>query len=235
MGMPEDFDKSAPALASDDFRRIFSWVASGQEVQLKETRTSDNRFLKCVYHFTLPATFRGGFRASREVYLVFDRDIFSEVRGEVLGIAKGQEIKPSLAGFGDPVTDWFFRTGLQSGQNRSIFSFRRQTDISSVEKWWVSFVARWKQSANWAGSDTLMTFALNEEGEVLRQVPTKDVFAALCNLESEIGKADALPILESAQKAARESLRGVLPKNADTRHLALFTLNLIAWENEKIP
>ncbi|MFT5404098.1 MAG: superfamily II DNA or RNA helicase, partial [Verrucomicrobiales bacterium] len=119
MGMPEAYGKLAPALEAQDFRKAFAWAASAQDVQLKETRTSDQRFLKGVYHFKLPTAFRGGMRPSNEVYLVFDREIFADVRGEVLGTVRGQEIKPSLAGFGDTVTNWFFKTGLNAGPART--------------------------------------------------------------------------------------------------------------------
>ena len=57
MGMPQGFGDAASALGPDDFRKAFSWVAGGQEILLRETRTSDKRFLKGVYHFTLPANF----------------------------------------------------------------------------------------------------------------------------------------------------------------------------------
>jgi superfamily II DNA or RNA helicase len=229
MGMPEDFGKSAPTLQSDDFRQAFAWAAAGQNVQLKETRTSDNRYLKDVYHFTLPGAFHGGFRPSREVHLVFDRDTFAEVRGEVLGIAKGQEIKPSLAGFGDPVTDWFFRTGLQAGDGRSLFALERLSNISSQEKWWVSYAARWKQPGNWSGPDALFTFALDSDGNVLRLLPTKEVFAALHSSKEARPSTEPLPELAGAQAAAKIELRSSLPKGIDTRHLALFHLSLIWW------
>lgn len=231
MGMPVDFGKSAPALQSDDFRQAFAWAAAGQDVQLKETRTSDSRYLKDVYHFTLPGAFRGGFRPSREVYLVFDRDVFAEVRGEVLGIARGQEIKPSLAGFGDPVTDWFFRTGLQAGEGRSIFAVKRPSDTSIQEKWWISYSARWKQPANWSGPDALFTFALDSDGGLLRLVPTEEVFSVLRSLKAAPACMESLPDLGGAQAAARIELRNNLPKGIDSRHLALFHFCIIRWSD----
>jgi hypothetical protein len=229
MGMPEDFEKSAPALGPDDFRQAFAWAAGGQDVQLKETRTSDNRFLKGVYHFTLPTAFRGGMRASREVYLVFDREIFADVRGDVLGSARGQEIKPSLAGFGDLVTDWFFRTGLHARTGHTVFSIRRQPETTNNEVWWISYAARWKQSANWAGPDALFTLALDSSGMVLRQVPNQETFVALQNAKPATPPPGPMPTLEPARSAVVAELRATLTKGQDSSHLALFPLAIIRW------
>lgn len=229
MGMPEDFDKSAPALLADDFRQAFAWAASGQDALLRDTRTSDKRFLKGVYHFTLPTAFRGGFRPSREVYLVFDREVFADVRGEVLGIAKGQEIKPSLAGFGDPVTDWFFRSGLQARENRTAFALQHLPEHPEHEAWWISYASRWKQPAQWSGPDAFFTFSMDSNGAVIRLVPTEEVFDALRKAKGVFPPSESLPSLESAQSEARNALRKTLSPGVDTRNLALFPLSVIRW------
>ena len=60
-----------------------------------------------VYHFPLPEAFRDPvFRPSRTGHVVFDREVFQRVRDEGLGTVRGQPIRPVLAGFGEPVTDW---------------------------------------------------------------------------------------------------------------------------------
>lgn len=229
LGMPEGFNKSAPSLQPDEFRQAFTWVAAGQQVMLRETRTSDNRFLRGVYHFTLPEAFRGGLRASREVYLVFDRETFSEVRGEVLGKARGQEIKPSLAGFGDPVTDWFFRRGLHAGDHRTLFSLCRSEGSPAEEAWWITFAARWKQAAHWAGPDALFTVALGEDGTVIRAVSSQDAFTALQSARAGAAADAQLPPLESAQSACKGELRNAIPKDIDPSRLALFPLTVVHW------
>ena len=229
MGMPEDFDNSAPAMASEDFRQAFAWVAGGHNVMLRQTRTSENRLLRGVYHFTLPEAFRGGLKASREAYLVFDREVFAEVRGEVLGTARGQEIKPSLAGFGDPVTDWFFRTGLRAQENRSVFSLRRNPDATDRGSWWIAYGARWKQSANWSGPDAVFTFSIDAEGSVLGQISTEVAFSMLRSANPGAPVAVSLPRLEGVWGAARSELRATIAQGIDTRHLALFPIGLIQW------
>lgn len=229
LGMPEDFGKSAPELDADDFRQAFAWLATGQGVRLKETRTSDRRFLRGVFHFKLPPGFRTGLRPSREVYLVFDREAFSDVRGEVLGYAKGQEIRPSLAGFGDTVTDWFFRTGLHSGPNRTIFALKGPPDQNPLESWWISYAARWKQPAPWTGPDSVFTFALDSNGKILRKVPSNEAFKQLRQCQESTNFSSTLPLLEDGEEGAKEALRTSLGKGIDPKHLALFPLSMIQW------
>jgi len=229
MGMPEDFGKSAPTLKADDFRQAFAWAASGQNIQLKETRTSDNRFLKGVYHFTLPTAFRGGLRPNREAYLVFDRETFSDVRGEVIGTARGQEIKPTLAGLGDAVTDWFFRSGLQASSAKTAFALTRPDSVANEETWWIVYSARWKQSAHWSGPDALFTFALNRDGEISREVPAEAVFQALRNASQAPHSSERLPPLEASQQSARDGLRKVLSPGTKPDNLSLFAFTVIRW------
>ena len=229
MGMPEGFGDAASTLGSDDFRKAFSWVAEGQDIRLKETRTSDKRFLKGVYHFTLPTNFKGGLRASREAYLVFDREVFAEVRGEVLGVARGQEIKPSLAGFGDPVTDWFFRSGLHSAESRSVFSLERAPALPQNEVWWIAFAARWKPATRWVGPDACVLIAVDSSGEFLRTVLTHEAFAVFESAKSSDAAPASLPNLSACETHLRNLLRQMIPQTADKRHLAFFPMAAIAW------
>jgi superfamily II DNA or RNA helicase len=229
LGMPDNYDKTPATLSTDDFRQAFTWAAGGQDVTLKETRTSENKFLKGVYHFTLPPAFKVTFKASKEVYLVFDREIYAEVKGEVLGRAKGQAITPSLGGFGDPVTDWFFRSSLKAGDAHSVFAVRRHEDMPAKASWWITFVARWKRSASWAGPDAIYTFALDVDGEVVEQVSTEAAFGKLAGLKPGAPEVGSLPQLSSAQRAAVEKLKATVPAGLDQRHLNLFPLLVVKW------
>jgi hypothetical protein len=152
------------------------------------------------------------------------------VRGEVLGTVRGQEIKPSLAGFGDTVTNWFFKTGLNAGPARTAFSVKRQALVQEKEVWWVTCAARWKQSDGWSGPDALFTCAIDESGAMIRLVETKEVFKALQNVEPGKTTREALPDLSPSKAAALEALRSQLPKGIDARHLVLFPLTLILWQ-----
>ena len=231
LGMPENYDKSPAALSTDDFRMAFTWAAAGQDVALKETRTSENKFLKGVYHFTLPPAFKVTFKASKEVYLVFDREIFAEVKGEVLGEAKGQKIRPSLGGFGDPVTDWFFRSSLQAANAHSAFATVRPDGVAADVVWWITYAARWKQATNWAGPDALFTFALDASGQVLTQVPAESAFPVIKGVQPAAAPAAlSVPQLSGAMSAVVAQLKAAVPSDIDERHLNLFPLFLIHWK-----
>lgn len=229
LGMPENYDKSPPSLSSDDFRQAFAWAAAGQNVLLKETRTSENKFLKGVYHFTLPAAFKVTFRASKEVYLVFDRDVFAEVKGEILGRAMGQAIRPSLGGFGDPVTDWFFRSSLHAADGGSVFAAKSPANLPENSVWTVCYAARWKRAADWAGPDAIFTFALDASGQVISQLPADLVFAAIKSIQPAAASVTALPDMSASDAAALQQLRAAVPRDADERHLSLFPLMMIQW------
>jgi len=179
--------------------------------------------------FRLPSNFKGGLRASREAYLVFDREIYAEVRGEILGVAKGQEIKPSLAGFGDPITDWFFRSGLQAGVFRSVFSLERDPSIPKNEHWWIAFAARWKPGAKWVGPDACIIVAADSSGEFLRPISGQHVFGILEAAKPGNSTPTSLPDFSACEAHVRDALRQLIPKNADKRHLAFFSMAAIAW------
>ncbi len=228
LGMPENYGQGAPALNSEDFRQAFTWAAAGHDIVLKETRTSDNKFLKCVYHFTLPSAFRGGLRPSRECYLVFDREMFASVRGTVLGKARGQEIKPSLAGFGDAVTDWFFRGALQAGAGSGCYTMKRPGDAPLEEAWWVVFAARWKGGRDWSGPDLILGYGVNAQGIVLRALSPQQIMTAAKVAESaSVSEELVLPDLSPAMSACKGDLRQKPEVQANATSLNLWPLCLI--------
>src|SRR6185369_7340165 len=100
LGMPADATLNKPLLKSEDFRDAFALALEQHGLRLIETRTQESKFVEGVYHFRLPTAFKDPvLRPSPEIYLTFDRTRFAAVRGQVLGMAKGQEIRPTLAGF----------------------------------------------------------------------------------------------------------------------------------------
>lgn len=229
LGMPENYDKSPAGLDADDFRHAFSWAAACQNVALRETRTSENKFLKGVYHFTLPDAYKVSFRASKSVYLVFDRDIYSEVKGEVLGTARGQSIRPSLGGFGDPVTDWFFKTSLQSKDAHPAFAIKRPDGMSSGVVWWVAYTARWKRSTQWAGPDAVFVAALNASGEVVDSVAASSVFKTLKEVRAGTSRIACLPPMGASSAWAIRRLKESIPADADQRYLHFSPFLFIQW------
>ncbi|MCP5556625.1 MAG: DEAD/DEAH box helicase [Verrucomicrobiaceae bacterium] len=231
LGMPTNYGQGSPELSSDAFRQVFAWAAAGHGIVLRETRTSDNKFLKGVYHFTLPEAFRGGLRPSRECHLVFDRDQFADARNTSLGRVRGQDIKPTLAGFGDAVTDWFFRSALQATWSNSFYRAKRPLEAEAAEAWWVVFAARWKSRAGWSGPDAVFTFALDGEGAVIRTIEAREAVRVLQTLEIVSSQTSArAPDLTRAVETCRQSLRELLDVKTHGKTLSLQPLCLVCFE-----
>lgn len=232
LGMPENYGKGSPNLTSDAFRQVFAWAAAGHGTVLRETRTSDNKFLKGVYHFTLPEAFRGGLRPSRECHLVFDRDLFAAVRNTSLGRVRGQEIKPTLAGFGDGVTDWFFKSALQATGGSSCYSAKRPETTTDAETCWVVFAARWKGPHIWAGPDAIFVYGLDCSGNLLRVVEPGDAIRLLQTLE--VGSASnaqpVIPSLALAQEDCRRVLRNLVDLKVHSKTLSLQPLCFLFFQ-----
>ena len=184
--------------------------------------------MKGVYHFTLPTAFRGGLRPSRECHLVFDREVFAGVRGNVLGRVRGQEIKPSLAGFGDSVTDWFFRVALQANGGSACYTIKRSVDAQHDESFWVVFAARWKSAKEWAGPDLVLAYAVSDDGAVLRPLSSQQVMIAARSASSAPGAASiVLPDLNPAMSASKSELRQRPDVQAHATSLNLWPLCLV--------
>lgn len=232
LGMPENYGKGSPNLTSDAFRQVFAWAAAGHGTVLRETRTSDNKFLKGVYHFTLPEAFRGGLRPSRECHLVFDRDQFAEVRNTSLGRVRGQEIKPTLAGFGDAVTDWFFKSALQATGGSSCYHAKRPKGSDQAEAWWIIFAARWKGRGGWAGPDAIITCALESGGKVVRVIEAADAIRFLQTMQLGDGSSTHrnTPDLGPSQEVCRNFLRDMLDPKTQGKSLSLQSMCLVAFE-----
>jgi len=229
VGMPEAFDAGGNLLGTDDFRQAFEWAAAGQGVKLSSSKTSEQKFLPGVYHFTLPDGFKRTFTTTKERYLVFDRDRFAEVRHEQLGEARGNPITPTLAGFGDRATDWFFESGVKAGAGRRFFSLNRPETVSDDVQWWIVFVARWKKASDWAGPDGLFALALDENGQVVGCPSSAEMFAVLPDVSPNEPGSRSQPSLDEALVAFREKLRATLPENFDRADLYQGVFAAIAW------
>lgn len=229
LGMPRNYGSGQPVLGSDAFRQAFAWAAAGHGIVLRETRTAENQFLKGVHHFTLPEAFKGGLRASRECYLVFDRERFAEVRNENLGRVRGQEIKPTLAGLGDAVTDWFFRGALNATASNAVYAMRRPADVPEGEEWWAFQAARWKTSSGCGGPDANFAFGMREDGSVTRELKPDVIMRWLPVAEqgSQTDLSVTLPNMSEFTARCRDALRSAVGEISDKRHLAMQTLCLV--------
>lgn len=230
LGMPQNYGKGSPALTADDFRLAFSWAAAKHEIVLKETRTSDRKFLRGVYHFTLPPAFRGGLRPTRDCYLVFEREVFAEVRGTSLGRVRGQEITPSLAGLGDAVTDWFFKSSLQATASNTVYCLKRPEKIKENEQWLIVYAARWKGKAGWTGPDKVVACSASADGSLSRLLDARLLIQLLQVLEMNYAQETemVLPDFSSCLKCCKEELRQIVDTSM-SKSVYLSPIAIIQW------
>ena len=230
LGMPEGFEERRALLGAGEFKAAFAWAAAAEDVRLQQTRTDQNKHLPGVFHFTLPAKFRQLLRASRECYLVFDRERYAEVRNEVIGRARGQEIRPMLAGLGEPVTDWFFARSLGAETDSCAYRLEPPAGSELSGRYWLIFIGRWKRGS--AGPDFVGVFETDSSGTFLRSPDPREVFKAMEEAEpSTQSLLFSLPDFSSARTAAQASLRklvGGLP-SADRSNLRFESWLLVAW------
>jgi hypothetical protein len=228
--MPAQYQDNPPELDSVAFRQAFAWAAEAHDIILKESRTADNQRLPGVFHFSLPPAFRGGLRSSNDCHVVFDRDRYAAIRGLTLGRARGQDIKPNLAGFGDPVTDWFFRRALQADHSASLFAIQRPADAPSDETWWIVHAARWKGGKEWVGPDLALTFGVTDSGAITRAIKTNSLFQHLtkASFPPTLPAKLTLPSLAPSLTACKAYLRSRADVVRQSQHLQLWTFTAVA-------
>jgi superfamily II DNA or RNA helicase len=168
LGMTGDPARLKPTLTSDDFKTAFQLACAAHGIQLRETRNSRNQFVPGVYNFELPAAFRDPvFRPSRTLHVVFDRAVYAAVRRQDLGTVRGQPIRPLLAGFGEPVTDWLFQTATHARVNESAFALRAGTDWPHGSGWLLVYALRWLGRGRRISSpDSIAVCFVSKTGEV---------------------------------------------------------------------
>jgi superfamily II DNA or RNA helicase len=133
-----------PTLTAEDFKLAFVLALDRHGLRLQETRNSQNQFVPGVFHFRLPEAFRDPvFRPERTLHVVFDREVFQRVRDEDLGRVRGQPIRPVLAGFGEPVTDWLLQSAMEARPTESAFAVELESDWPHGTGWLFIFALRW--------------------------------------------------------------------------------------------
>ncbi len=133
-----------PTLTAEDFKLAFELALERHGLQLQATRNSAKQFVPGVFHFRLPDSFRDPvFRPERTCHVVFDREVFQRVRDEDLGRVRGQPIRPVLAGFGEPVTDWLFQSTFEAQPDESAFALMAGKDWPHGEGWLLVYALRW--------------------------------------------------------------------------------------------
>ena len=216
LGMADNGARLKPSLGSAQFKLAFRLACEAQGIRLRETRNSENQFVPEVFNFDLPAAFRDPiFRPSRTMHVVFDREVYSAVRGQDLGTVRGQPIRPILAGFGEPFTDWLFETALHPTSGSSAFLFLAGEGWSHGPGWLLVYALRWMgRSRRIASPDSLVICHLSEAGET-RSVLPLDALNLIANAVAAPFAGCAPP--EAACLPARNLARQMLKECAMNR------------------
>lgn len=213
LGMREDTARLKPTLNSDDFKTAFQLACEAQKITLRETRNSQNQFVPGVFHFEIPAAFRDPvFRPSRTLHVAFDRNVYAAVRGQDLGVVRGQPIRPILAGFSEPVTDWLFQAAMQARSGESAFAIQTGKN--------------WKH-----GNGVLFVYALRWLGKRRRLAAPDSISAAFVRNSGETVRISADEVLSLVRDSAPRVENDTRIPNEwefDARKLAQQTLKTCA-------
>ncbi len=214
LGLPDAGAKLRPSLGSEQLKLAFRLACEAHGIRLRETRNSESQFVPEVFNFDLPAAFRDPiFRPSRTMHVVFDREIYAAVRGQDLGTVRGQPIRPILAGFGEPFTDWVFQTALHALAGQNVFSLAATQQWSHGKGWLLVYALRWMgKSRRIASPDSVVVCHVHESGEV-NQVAALDAIL-LVNAEPSTGTPDT-QLSDETQISAKKLALQVL-KNCAT-------------------
>ncbi|MBM3831835.1 MAG: DEAD/DEAH box helicase [Verrucomicrobia bacterium] len=210
LGLSDNGTRLKPSLGSAEFKLAFRLACEAQGIRLRETRNSENQFVPEVFNFDLPTAFRDPiFRPLRTMHVVFDRDVYAAVRGQDLGTVRGQPIRPVLAGFGEPFTDWLFQTALRATAGPSAFSLCSGDEWPLGKGWLLVYALRWMgKSRRIAAPDSIVVCHVNDSGQA-RQIDSSETIkladatttaAGHLNLPSEEAQA-------AARKLAQQSLK----------------------------
>jgi len=211
MGLADNGARLKPTLGSTQFKSAFQLACEAQGIRLRETRNSENQFVPEVFNFDLPLAFRDPiFRPSRTMHVVFDREIYAAVRGQDLGRVRGQPIRPVLAGFGEPFTDWLFQTALHAVPGKSAFSLITDKECPLGTGWLLVYALRWMgKSRRIMSPDSLAVCHLSDTG-VTQPVSSLTAFTVIANAMSAPfsgsgpTEADSQPAKKIAQQALKE-------------------------------
>lgn len=210
LGMGEDTTRLKRTLTSDDLKTAFQLACAAQHIILRETRNSQSQFVPGVFHFEIPAAFRDPvFRPSRTLHVAFDRSVYAAVRGQDLGIVRGQPIKPILAGFSEPVTDWLFQTAMHARPGESAFA------IKASKEWQLGPGVLFVHALRWLGRsrrlpvpDSIAATFITSSGEALPIHPAQALALARdSSLHPEGGRSIPAEGELAARKIAQQSLK----------------------------
>jgi len=218
-------------LTHEDFRAAYTAALQRHSLKLMETRTKESKYIHGVYHYELPQAFRVPMlRPSREYYVVFDRDRYNETRDTVLGVARGQEIKPTLAGFSEAVTDWLFQTAFHAGHGQSVTTIRPVSPDAEAG-WLLAYALRWQTTARRLLAPDSMCFVFVPESGEARVLPPRAVLSLIGDVKEGAPERipDEIPDDEARTLAQRELKNLVVARGEDSRSVAGLFLHAAIW------
>lgn len=209
------------SLGGRELMQTFELLLEQQGQRLRETRTSENQHVPGVWHFEVPPGFRSpALIAARQRYVTFDRERFLAVRGESLGRVRGQDIRASLIGFGDPFTNWIFEQGVQAESNTGAYAVGINSEHWLRGPGYVAVaVLRWRASPNkLRAADTLVALfcADNNSGAWIELSPQETATLALQSTASVMDDSTP-PNLQGARQMVIDTLRQLVDRQRAPR------------------
>jgi hypothetical protein len=137
------------------------------------------------------------------------------VRDEILGQARGQDIKPSLAGFSESVTDWLFQAAFHGKAEESVVGVQITGDSDLQSGWLLGYALRWQYPVRrLLAPDSMCHVWVSQAGEakILDSRIVCDYVAAL-----EKGTACAIPGTGIPQETAKPMIQSYLKQIITTR------------------
>lgn len=180
-------DVPTPIMDSDHFREAYKLCLNKHDIPLTAARTSDKQWLSGVYRFPPPESFREPrMRATKERYIVFDKERYAEVRGTSLGKARGREINPELAGFGDAFTDWLFESAFQAQQCEREFKATISSEWAHGSGWLKVAALRWRGSLrNLKAPDTLIAIWKSDVDSTVVELSATDLITLIEHMKPD--------------------------------------------------
>lgn len=127
-----------------------------------------------------------------------------------LPLRRGQPIRPILAGFGEPFTDWLFQTAHHATPGSSAFSLAAGDEWLLGSGWLLVYALRWMgKSRRIPSPDSLVVCFLNDSKDV-KKVSSIDAMALIAKAEptthgaAPLREGDCLAALKIAQQTLKE-------------------------------
>jgi superfamily II DNA or RNA helicase len=222
-------------LTHKELHYAYKLALAAHGLELKQTRTSENQYIKGVYHFRLPDSFRDSIiRATKELYVAFDRERYGEIRDMIMGEARGQQIKTTLAGFTEPVTDWLFESVFNAHDGVSVAGIKSKGNGERTG-WLLGYALRWQTGPHRMKTPDSMCFVFVGVDGKAEEIDS----AAVCALLGEGAWENVHTVppnipMDAGKQCVIQSYRRFLEgRNETSRRIAAFFLTLALWVQEQ--